>query len=92
MRLFLLLLIVLISLILIQCGIHEENSGWCLHGATTATTNECICSTHRGYFCTGQECQTGFGMSFFSKECSDCKCTMSEEWKERKKTLKQMVR
>ena len=28
-----------------RAGIHEDTEGWCIHGSTTATTDECICST-----------------------------------------------
>lgn len=59
---------------------------WCAHGAITATTGECVCSTHLGYFCEGESCQSGFGMSFFHHTCKDCECAASKAWLERKKT------
>mmetsp|Transcript_23105 Transcript_23105/g.33849 ORF Transcript_23105/g.33849 Transcript_23105/m.33849 type:complete len:110 (-) Transcript_23105:106-435(-) len=60
---------------------------WCQNGAVTKTTNECICSTHTGHFCQGSSCESGFGMSFYPKSCSNCKCELSSEWLERKKAL-----
>lgn len=87
------ILVILQSLLFVGlASIHEEATGWCESGSTTATTGECICSTHRGFFCAGDACQTGFGMSFFHKDCVSCKCVMSSEWKERKKALKQQMR
>ena len=101
MQRFLLILLIIIHLLFnVLSGLHEDVNGWCEHGASTATTNECICSTHRGFFCMNnvnnegeeEKCQTGFGMSFFHKSCVTCKCVMSEEWKERKNAFKQTLR
>ena len=76
-----------------EAGVHEEPAGsWCEHGSTTATTQECVCSVHKGFHCVGSSCQDGFGMSFFAKSCSDCRCDMSNEWKERKKAMRDAIR
>ena len=75
-----------------EAGIHEDSAGWCAHGSTTATTEECVCSVHKGFHCVGSECQDGFGMSFFAKSCTDCKCDLNHEWKERKKAMRDMLR
>ena len=49
--------------------------------------NECICATHKGFFCEGSDCQSGYGMSFFAKSCERCACKPSDEWSERKGAL-----
>ncbi len=43
-----------------------------------------MCATHKGFFCEGKECQTGYGMSFFSKSCDRCACKPDIQWSERK--------
>jgi hypothetical protein len=83
--------------------LREE--GWCDNGSITATTGECICSTHLGYFCQSdgdsslqsgstqsESCQSGFGMSFFHNSCVNCKCDLSKAWQERKKSMRQNQR
>lgn len=69
-------------------------SEWCINGSITATTDECICSSHLGYFCKDSgkfpqvnngECQSGYGISFYSHSCDSCKCMIDDAWVERKK-------
>lgn len=60
---------------------------WCRNGFPTKTTNECICATHQGFFCEGDGCESGYGMSFFPKTCNKCACKPSDEWSERKGAL-----
>lgn len=87
------LLLLALVFALSEAGIHEEPLGsWCEHGSTTATTEECVCSVHKGFHCVGSACQDGFGMSFFAKSCGDCKCDLNHEWKERKKAMREMLR
>jgi hypothetical protein len=76
-------------------AIYGDNAAeWCLNGSQTATTDECICSSHLGYFCKDSgsvsvnmgECQSGYGISFYSHSCKTCSCTIDTAWVERKKT------
>ena len=88
-----LLLFLALVVNLSEAGIHEEPLGsWCEHGSTTATTEECVCSVHKGFHCVGSGCQDGFGMSFFAKSCNDCRCDLNNEWKERKGAMRNMIR
>lgn len=109
-----LLLILLICIVLNNAfgDIHAPDSpqkinredGWCDNGSITATTGECICSTHLGHFCQNEDsslhtgslestqCQSGFGMSFFHNSCVSCKCDLSKAWQERKKSMRQNQR
>ena len=36
-----------------KAPIIDREEGWCEGGFVTATTAECVCSTHVGNFCTG---------------------------------------
>ena len=89
-------LITLLLMMMIMHVIYGDNSvgEWCLNGSPTATTDECICSSHLGYFCKDSgsvpvnmgECQSGYGISFYSHSCTTCSCTIDAAWVERKKT------
>lgn len=75
----------------------NREKDWCLHGSVTATTGECICSSHLGYMCVDKSteapsCQNGFGISFFHYSCMTCSCAMDERWIERKKTFRMAQR
>ena len=58
-------MILFIFIISLLYYVNGEES-WCINGSPTTSTNECICSSHFGYFCkdsgipvnTG-ECQSG---------------------------------
>eukprot|EP00603_Paraphysomonas_imperforata_P009232 CAMPEP_0114424272 /NCGR_PEP_ID=MMETSP0103-20121206/6605_1 /TAXON_ID=37642 ORGANISM="Paraphysomonas imperforata, Strain PA2" /NCGR_SAMPLE_ID=MMETSP0103 /ASSEMBLY_ACC=CAM_ASM_000201 /LENGTH=129 /DNA_ID=CAMNT_0001593013 /DNA_START=36 /DNA_END=425 /DNA_ORIENTATION=+ len=67
--------------------VNDALADWCRNGFPTKTTNECICATHKGFFCEGDDCQSGYGMSFFPKACERCACKPSGEWGERKSAL-----
>ena len=61
----------------------DREASWCANGQITRTTGECICSSHRGYFCRdsllgderqGKTCDAGYGISFFHFTCKTCAC------------------
>ena len=60
----------------------DRKASWCMNGQITRTTGECICSSHRGYFCRdslgderqGKTCDAGYGISFFHFTCKTCAC------------------
>ena len=54
----------------------DREAGWCDGGMLTKTTGECMCKTHKGFFCTGPKCQNAQGFSFFQWECLECSCAL----------------
>ena len=90
------ILILLLVILMIHVIYGNNSPEWCLNGSPTATTDECICSSHLGYFCKdsgttsgpfrGVECQSGYGISFYSHSCTTCSCAIDTAWVERKKT------
>jgi len=86
--------ILLILMIVISINsITNAESEWCSNGTVTQTTDECICSSHLGYFCQDSgkvavnngECQSGYGISFYHHKCDTCKCMIDQAWIERRK-------
>ena len=89
---------ILLVVVLVLCCLHfssaerapdqrpviDRESGWCDDGAITRTTGECICASHRGYFCRDSlgsvqqqgkgTCEAGYGISFFHWSCKTCSC------------------
>ena len=66
-----------------KAPVINRESTWCQHGQITRTTVECICASHRGYFCRNQigdltnskgTCEAGYGISFFHFTCKTCSC------------------
>ena len=72
---------------------ESTTAEWCSNGSITSTTDECICSSHAGYFCRDSgrvavnngECQSGYGISFYHHKCDTCKCMIDQAWIERRK-------
>ena len=69
-----------------KAPVIDREAGWCDNGQVTRTTGECICSSHRGFFCRDQmgdvrstsggkgTCEAGYGISFFHFTCKTCSC------------------
>ena len=88
------MILILLLVMMMHVIYGGDNSvDWCLNGSPTATTDECICSSHLGYFCEDSDsvqsfrlgCQSGYGISFYSHKCTTCSCTIDTNWVERKK-------
>ena len=88
MILILILLLVMMIHVIYGNNSVESQLEWCLNGSPTATTDECICSSHLGFFCEDSlgQCQSGYGISFYSHSCTTCSCAIDTAWVERKKT------
>jgi hypothetical protein len=111
---YLTIFLILFSLALVaSAGDHAPDEApkitregtWCDNGSQTATTGECICSSHLGYHCAGglaagsakeidvsKSCQFGYGISFFHNSCLSCKCELSTEWRERKQAFRSNIK
>ena len=66
-----------------KAPVINRELGWCDNGAITRTTGECVCSSHRGFFCKDslgsvsdgkKTCEAGYGISFFHFTCETCQC------------------
>lgn len=88
------MILILLLVMMMHVIYGGDNSEWCLNGSPTATTDECICSSHLGYFCEDSDrvqsirlgsCQSGYGISFYSHNCKSCACKIDTKWVERKK-------
>ena len=91
MPLWVLAVVALVSLGLVEGGprapdkapVIDREVDWCENGQITRTTGECICSSHRGFFCRDGlgdvkqgkgTCEAGYGISFFHFTCKTCAC------------------